>query len=390
MKIIKVGFLLNLSYSWMGEINYIKSILNVLNKYEENSIHPIVFFPTNVDSKIKSDFEELSEIKTTSLLTKGSFHYFLWRATRKLFNSDFYIELILSEFNIDIFSHSTLIGLNKSKTINWIPDFQHNRLPQMFKENEVQLRNKSIINILKKSNRIILSSNDAKNDLINYFGDFYNQKIDVLEFVSIVKKYNLQNQQNLKQIITKYNINDNFFLLPNQFWKHKNHLVVFESMLLLKNKGIEVNLVCTGLLDDYRNKNYSNSILNYIKDNQINVHMLGLIDYDDLIILIKNSIAVINPSLFEGWSTIVEECKTLGKNMIISDIPIHREQNPSNTLYFDPNQPKELADVLEAYILDQKNYKNLYDENEYYKFNNMRQSDFAKKYKTTLIKALKN
>jgi hypothetical protein len=89
MKIIKVGFLLNLSYSWMGEINYIKSILSVLNKYEENSIHPIVFFPTNVDSKLKSDFEELTEIKTTSLLAKGSFHYYIWRATRKIFNSDF-------------------------------------------------------------------------------------------------------------------------------------------------------------------------------------------------------------------------------------------------------------------------------------------------------------
>ena len=147
MKIIKVGFVLNLSNSWMGEINYIKSILSVLNKYEENSIHPIVFFPTNVDSKLKSDFEELTEIKTTSLLKKGSFHNFIWRATRNIFNSDFYIEFILSEFNIDIYSHSTLIGLKKSKTINWIPDFQHNRLPQMFNENEVKLRNNSILNI---------------------------------------------------------------------------------------------------------------------------------------------------------------------------------------------------------------------------------------------------
>ena len=390
MKIIKVGFLLNLSYSWMGEINYIKSILSVLNKYEENTIHTVVFFPTNLDSKLKSEFEELTEIQTTSLLTKGSFHYFIWRVTRKIFNSDFYIEFILSEFNIEIYSHSTLIGLKKSKTINWIPDFQHNRLPQMFNENEILLRNNSILNILKKSDRIILSSNDAQNDLVNYFGNLYNSKIDVLEFVSIVKKYTSLNQECFKSIKTKYKISESFFLLPNQFWKHKNHFVVFEAMLLLKNKGIDINLVCTGLLDDYRNKDYSNSVLNYINNNQINVYMLGLIDYDDLILLIKNSIAVINPSLFEGWSTIVEECKTLGKNMIISDIPIHREQNPTNTLYFDPNQPSELANILETYLLDQVKNKRLFDEIEYYKINNKRQRDFANKYKLTLIKALNN
>jgi glycosyltransferase involved in cell wall biosynthesis len=56
--------------------------------------------------------------------------------------------------------------------------------------------------------------------------------------------------------------------------------------------------------------------------------------------------AVINPSLFEGWSTTVEEAKSLGKQAIVSDLPVHREQAPLRCMYFDPRDPEKLADAL--------------------------------------------
>ena len=60
----------------------------------------------------------------------------------------------------------------------------------------------------------------------------------------------------------------------------------------------------------------------------------------------KDSEVVINPSKFEGWSTTVEEAKSLGKNIILSDIPVHREQNPKWGIYFDPNNPNQLASII--------------------------------------------
>jgi glycosyltransferase involved in cell wall biosynthesis len=388
MKKLKVGFLLNLSYSWMGEVNYIKSILYSIKKYESNSISPIIFFPKNINPNLRKEFEELAEVKTTSLLSKGTICYIIWRASRKLFKTDLFVEIVLRDFKIDIFSHSTLIRLWDAKTINWIPDFQHIRLPQMFNKNEIALRNKSIKILLNKSDRIILSSNDAQKDLNENFGIEYNQKIDVIEFVSIVERYTKNKENDFEYLQSKYEISKNYFLLPNQFWKHKNHLIVFEALSILHKKRLNISLVCTGLLDDYRNKDYSLSILNYIKETGINVTMLGLINYQDLILLIKSSIAVINPSLFEGWSTIVEECKTLGKNLIISDIPIHREQNPEHVIFFNPYQANKLADTLESVFNDKNKYISLYDEDQYYYYNNQRQKKFILKYKNTLFKTI--
>ena len=52
--------------------------------------------------------------------------------------------------------------------------------------------------------------------------------------------------------------------------------------------------------------------------------------------LMRQSLAVLQPSLFEGWSTSVEEAKSVGKRMILLDIPVHREQDPPRALFFDP------------------------------------------------------
>jgi glycosyltransferase involved in cell wall biosynthesis len=68
----------------------------------------------------------------------------------------------------------------------------------------------------------------------------------------------------------------------------------------------------------------------------------------------KYSIALINPSLFEGWSSTVEEAKSLGKRIILSDIPIHREQNPPGGLYFKSDDPEMLAKHMKDIIYAEK------------------------------------
>ena len=78
---------------------------------------------------------------------------------------------------------------------------------------------------------------------------------------------------------------------------------------------------------------------------------------DDVFGLINIAKAVINPSLFEGWSSTVEECKSVGKNMILSDINVHKEQHP-NAFFFSKNSIEELKKILINYK-DISQYNNL-------------------------------
>ena len=74
---------------------------------------------------------------------------------------------------------------------------------------------------------------------------------------------------------------------------------------------------------------------------------MGEIPYNDVLQLIKNSVAVINPSFFEGWSSTVEESKSINKLIILSNINVHLEQNPKHAIYFNPKNEIELASVME-------------------------------------------
>ena len=58
--------------------------------------------------------------------------------------------------------------------------------------------------------------------------------------------------------------------------------------------------------------------------------------------------AVAQPSLFEGWSTIVEDAKTLGKPIFVSDLPVHREQLGDAQAYLDTGTPALWADAIDA------------------------------------------
>jgi glycosyltransferase involved in cell wall biosynthesis len=62
--------------------------------------------------------------------------------------------------------------------------------------------------------------------------------------------------------------------------------------------------------------------------------------------LMRVSTALINPSLSEGWSTPVEEAKSLGVPMLLSDLRVHREQAGDRAHYFDPEAAEQLASLM--------------------------------------------
>ena len=56
---------------------------------------------------------------------------------------------------------------------------------------------------------------------------------------------------------------------------------------------------------------------------------------------------MLNPSLFEGWSTTVEEARAMGTPMVLSDLEVHREQMDDAAIYFERNSALSLANALD-------------------------------------------
>jgi glycosyltransferase involved in cell wall biosynthesis len=147
-----------------------------------------------------------------------------------------------------------------------------------------------------------------------------------------------------------YSFDGPYFLLPNQFWAHKNHRVVFSALQRLKRQNKSFLVLATGSPKDYRNPSFFSSLMQYAAECGVlsSFRVLGQIPFDHLGGLMRHATAFINPSRFEGWSTSVEEAKSMGKQIVLSDIPVHREQAPERGFFFPPENPDALAEALIA------------------------------------------
>ena len=350
---INIGFLANTSIELMGKTNYLKNLIFAIDSLKLKSIQIHIFIGKKTNIETKNFFKNYANVVENSMFDRKSLSWYLNKIESKIIGTNLILENFLNKHKIQIISHSSIISLKKIKMINWIPDFQHIHIPYMFSDSEIKKRNKYFKKAIKNSDVILLSSYDALKDFKNF--DRKNSfKAKVLQFVSQPHEvYYKLNNDDKKIIFDKYNLKNDYFYIPNQYWKHKNHILVFKVINELKNEGVNINLICTGYPDDYRNKGHYQSLKNYIKENNLNknINMVGLVSYKDVFSLIKFSKAVINPSLFEGWSSTVEECKSVGKNMIISDLNVHKEQYP-NATFFVKNNTYSLKQIL-------KNYKNI-------------------------------
>ena len=331
MKKVKVAFLLNPTRYWLGGVYYYRNLFQALINHADIGIEPVVITRPDVDFSLFDGYPKIPFLQKT-------------------------IEEPVKEFcenhQIDILSH---VPVSCSKVdmpkIGWIPDFQHKYLPRFFSIEEIQARNKEFQCLAKECTSIIVSSYAAKRDFCDMFLEMQ-EKAKVLHFV--VSPFSMEYTPKERKVILrkKYEIEEAFFYVPNQFWIHKNHKLLLEALLLLKKKGKKVTVISTGNTKDHRDLNYFSILKNFIIENQLEQYfkVLGIVPYEDVQILLKESLALINPSLFEGWSTTVEEAKMFGKKMLLSDIAVHHEQVDKKAFFFSPYDAEDLAEKMQLII----------------------------------------
>lgn len=123
---------------------------------------------------------------------------------------------------------------------------------------------------------------------------------------------------------------------------------------MMKAQGTPGLVLATGHTEDYRHPDFFETLLRHVEACGLteNFRVLGVVPYEDLAALMCHAVAVINPSRFEGWSTSVEESKSFGCKVLLSDIPVHREQSPERASYFDPDDAAALAKSMTGALTD--------------------------------------
>lgn len=330
---------------WIGGLNYFVNLASALFSLTDRKVEPVLL---GAAEGLPKPFDRCRVLSYPWVpTTRWNPLRILDAVGRRYLDNGGILGRTLKENGIGLLSHGQILGRRSPvPAMCWIPDFQHVHLPEFFTPQECAARDKTFNDIATRAQAVVLSSEDARKDFIRLFPK-QKHKTYVLHFVAATSDVGLPP---LEAVLKKYAINEPYLHVPNQLWAHKNHTIIVEALAILRRQGKCPLVISTGQTNDYRNPDYFPLLNQRVKDDLLDTRFrfLGLTPYADMATLMRGAVAMINPSLFEGWSTTVEEAKSLGKRLILSNIPVHLEQNPERGLFFDPHDPESLATAIKT------------------------------------------
>lgn len=291
--------------------------------------------------------EQADEIIAYPDLTRWTPSWVMDRLTTRVLSWDLTGERLLKRHRVNAVAFGSLRARARVPVVGWLPDFRHVHMPEMFSAQERRNRDQTFMRTARDSDLISLLSETVRRDF-EAFAPRYARKARVLRPIAHVPPGAYDTD--LGAVLKQYGLPEKFVYLPNQFWTHKNHESVFRALKILGERGTKVFLVCSGYAGDPLCSGHFEGLLQKMSvwGVRAQVAILGLVPRDVVFALMRQGVCVLNPSLFEGYGLSVEEARSVGTRLLVSDIPAHREHNPPQATFFDPLDCEALAAELGA------------------------------------------
>ncbi|QQZ40474.1 glycosyltransferase [Pseudomonas sp. SK3(2021)] len=340
-----IGVPFNYDESWIGGTYYIKNLISSLNEIADSE-RPDVW----IISHSKESFDFISDSTGYPRLN--------WIKPANIANIDGGISRrtkLLSWLTPRFFKNQMRFDLvfpypidtRMQQTACWIPDFQDKRLPDFFNADELAARDAQHRQYFQNYKHLVFSSEAVKADFNEFFPE-----ANVNQYVVRFATFEGRSVEKSKaEVLQRYRLPETFFYCPNQFWIHKNHEVVIDAVCLLKKRGVNVTVVFSGKEHDHRAPDHTSRLKSKVEMLGVadNIRFLGFIPRDDQMVIFEAATCIVQPSLFEGWSTVIEDAKSVSQYVIASAIPANIEQAQKNIDFFEPYDAEQLSKLLEKY-----------------------------------------
>ncbi|CAI8864725.1 glycosyltransferase [Pseudomonas chlororaphis] len=340
-----IGVPFNYDESWIGGTYYIKNLISSLNEVADSEKPDIWIISHSKESfdfiSGSTGYPRLNWVKPANIANiDGGISRrtkFLSWLTPRFFKNQMRFDLVFP-YPIDT---------RMQQTACWIPDFQDKRLPDFFNADELAARDAQHRQYFQNYKHLVFSSEAVKADFNEFFPEA-NVNQYVVRFATFE---NRSVEKSKAEVLQRYGLPETFFYCPNQFWIHKNHEVVIDAVCLLKKRGVDVTVVFSGKEHDHRAPDHTSRLKSKVEMLGVtdNIRFLGFIPRDDQMVIFEAATCVVQPSLFEGWSTVIEDAKSVSQYVIASAIPANIEQAQKNIDFFEPYDAERLSKLLEKY-----------------------------------------
>ena len=332
-------------YAQTGIGNYIRHLLKYIFKLDKENNYVIFLLPEEYDN-FELPNERIRKIKVSAK----------WYGWKEQFL--FPIELYKENLDLMHFTHFNSPVLYFKKSIVTI----HDVTPYFFPGHKMKSVIRKIgfrtvfFSSVKKASKVIAVSKNTKIDIVKHF-KIKKNKIDVIYEGADGQFKVINNNQKITEIKKKYNITKPFIFYTGVWRNHKNLVGLVKAFGILKNKyKLNYQLVLGGKEDPYYpevRKTWEKLKL------EKEIIRTGFIKQEELSLFYNAAEIFVIPSFYEGFGLIGLEAMSCGTPVVSSDKTSLPEVLGDAAIYFNPNNPEEMAEKMKLVLTDKKLYNEL-------------------------------
>ncbi|OGV25824.1 MAG: hypothetical protein A3F18_06110 [Legionellales bacterium RIFCSPHIGHO2_12_FULL_37_14] len=250
------------------------------------------------------------------------------------------------------------VATSKVPTICLIYDLQYKTYPEFFSPAECAQRDANFLAAVKKADFLVTISEYTRKTVLEHARVDENKvKTIYIQGNRLANYFNKSEEEEL--ILAKYTlIKGQYLFYPANYWQHKNHGRLFAAFALAFQKGLgkHIKLICTGSLKVNFNEDLKKLNLKQ------NVILAGYVSEYDLSIILKNSLALVFPSLYEGFGIPVIEAMRSKIPVACSNVTALPEVVGQAAMLFNPHDIDSIAASIVNISQDNKERQRLIKE----------------------------
>jgi len=241
--------------------------------------------------------------------------------------------------------------------VSIIYDLQYHYYPQFFSEEDRLCRERNFRETSRLANKLICISEYVRKTVLENSNLEPDRAISVP--IQLFHRLKKPSTQDVDSILQRLGLSGKEFLLyPANFWAHKNHRMLITAFAIYRARHPESNLrlVCTGALENEK-KVLQEAV--YRMGQKDWIILPGFVTEEEFTAIFASCLALVFPSLYEGFGMPVLEAMALENPVICSNVASLHEVAGDAAFYFDPRKPRQIVNAIERIATDKDLRKRL-------------------------------
>lgn len=243
-------------------------------------------------------------------------------------------------------------GIHNSgvKSVVTMHDLIFERYPKQYNPIDVYTYRRKAVYACRQASRVIAISEQTKADLMEFYR-VPEERISVC-YQGCDPSFQLQHTaEDIRLMKTKYALPQDYFLYVGSVIERKNLMGIAQAMRSLKGK-LDLPLVVLG-----DGTGYKKEVKEYLRKEGLEQQVIWLNEthkfaFADLPALYQGALALLYPSMFEGFGIPILEALWSRTPVVTSNGSCFAETGGNAVLYVDPLQPAAIAHAMEQVAAD--------------------------------------